>query len=204
MPEREVTRRGFLGSGLVTGATLNLGEAAGQGEGRKTLLAVEAHMDDVEWGAGGTLFKAVAAGYRVVIVQAVSDYTNWPPTQGREKTVEEGVARIAKEMGVEKIYLGYKYHHVPADNDIKCRIAEIAAEVEPDIALVQADADHWTDHANIARAGKDGILFAHGYLGKQVKRPSRILAVHTGQTRPMTSARIRSWIPRMSSIARPG
>jgi len=180
MPEKEVTRRGFLEAGAAAGTAFSLALGAEPGKGKKTLLAVEAHMDDIEWGAAGLLFKAIKEGHRVVIVQAVSDYSNWPPTQGREKEVEKGLARITREMGVEKIYLGYRYHEVPVDLALKRRIAEIMDSVKPDIALIQAESDYWTDHANIARAARDGIMFAEGYLGKRVQRPSRILAVHTG------------------------
>ena len=49
-----------------------------------TLLAVGAHMDDVEYGIGGILIQAVRAGHRVVVVVTVSDYTTWGATIGRE------------------------------------------------------------------------------------------------------------------------
>ncbi|MBI3693852.1 MAG: PIG-L family deacetylase [Acidobacteria bacterium] len=146
----------------------------------KTILFVGAHMDDSEWGAGGLMFKAVRDGLRVVVIQTVSDWSNWPPTQGREKQVEDGVMRIAKEMGIEKILLGYKYHHVPADLELKTRIARIVADVEPDIAVILSENDYWTDHANTARAAKDGIMFAHGYLGRALKRIPLILSYPTG------------------------
>src|SRR5262245_21235781 len=139
-----MTRRCFLEAGAAAGTMLAFG--AGPEKAKKTILAVEAHLDDVEWGAGGLLFKAVKAGHRVVIVQAVSDWSHWPPTQGREKEVEKGLLRIAKEMGVEKIFLGYKYHEVPVDVALKRRIAEIMDSLKPDIALIQAENDHWTDH----------------------------------------------------------
>jgi len=115
-------------------------------------------MDDCEWGAAGVILKALNAGHRVVVIQAVSDWSNWPASQGREKQVEAGVLRVAKRMGVEKILLGYKYHHVSVDLDIKRRFAEIADDVKPDIALIISEKDYWTDHANAGRAGKDGIM----------------------------------------------
>ncbi len=152
-----------------------LSETRAAGAEKKTLLFVGAHMDDSEWGAGGVMFKALNAGHRVVVVQAVSDWSNWPPSQGREKQVKEGVMRVAKQMGVEKILLGYKYHYVPVDLEIKGRIAEIMDDVKPDIAIIMSENDYWTDHANAGRAGKDGIMFAHGYLGRVVKSPPLIL-----------------------------
>lgn len=143
---------------------------------RKTLLVVGSHMDDCEAIAGGVILKAVHDGLRVVLVQAVSDWSNWPPAQGREKKVAAGVERIAKEFGFEKILLGYKYHHVPVDHDLKLRIARIVDEVRPDIAIIMSESDYWTDHANIARAAKDGIMFPHGYLARVVPSPRVILA----------------------------
>src|SRR5690242_15701624 len=131
-------------------AALGLGGATGAAQTgrRKTLLVAGGHMDDAEWGAAGVMLKAVQAGYRVVIVQTVGDWSNYWPAQGHEQRVREGVLRLAKEMGAEKILLDYKYHEVPVDLQIKRRIAEIVAEVRPDIALVPAETDYWTDHAN--------------------------------------------------------
>lgn len=171
-------RRNFL-MHLAAASTLQ-SSAAQQPARRKTLLCIGAHMDDCEWMAGGLILKAVRDGLRVVLVQAVSDWSNWPPSQGREKKVEEGVKRIAKEIGVEKILLGYKYHHVPVDHSLKLRIAQIVADVQPDIAVIMSENDYWTDHANIARAAKDGIMFVHGYLGRAIRGPQVILAGSAG------------------------
>jgi len=176
MPQNEVSRRDFLKTAAATGTGLNfLSETPAAGAEKKILLFVGAHMDDSEWGAGGVMFKALHAGHRVVVIQAVSDWSNWPPSQGREKQVQEGVMRVANEMGAEKILLGYKYHHVPVDLEIKRRIAEIMDQVKPDVAIIMSENDYWTDHANAGRAGKDGIMFAHGYLGHAVKSPPLIL-----------------------------
>jgi len=176
MPRSGLSRRSFLKSAAIVGPGLTFPfETRAAGTERKTLLVVGAHMDDCEWGAAGVMLKALNAGHRVVAIQAVSDWSNWPPSQGREKQVEAGVLRVAKQIGVEKILLGYKYHHVPVDLDIKRRIAEIADDVKPDIALIMSEKDYWTDHANAGRAGKDGIMFAHGYLARAVKSPRFIL-----------------------------
>ena len=146
----------------------------------KTLLTIGAHMDDNEWCAGGLICKALRDGLKVVMVQAVSDWSNWPQSQGREQHVRQGVLRIARDLGAEKVLLGYKYHHVPLDMDVKMRLVKIVERVQPDIAVVMSEADYWTDHANIARAGKDALMFIHGYLGRAFKGPSVILAGTAG------------------------
>jgi LmbE family N-acetylglucosaminyl deacetylase len=137
-------------------------------------------MDDAEWGAAGLMFKAIKSGLRVVMLQTVGDWSTYPPAQGKEKRLREGVLRLAREMGAEKILLDYKYHQVPVDMEIKRQIARVVADVRPDIAVIPSETDYWTDHANTARAAKDGILFPHGYLAREIKGPSVVLAYATG------------------------
>lgn len=180
MHSDDLSRRRFFAGASATAGLAGMLDASGQGAGkRKTLLCVGAHMDDCE-GAGGLMLKAIKAGLRVVAVETVGDWSNWPPAQGIEDKVKAGVFRLNKEVGIEKIILDYKYHQVPVDNEIKTKIARIVADVEPDIAVIVHESDYWTDHANTARAAKDGIMFPHGYLARQVKTPSVILSFHTG------------------------
>jgi LmbE family N-acetylglucosaminyl deacetylase len=173
----DINRRGFLGAttALVAGLSAEAVLAAVPDKQDKTLLAIGAHLDDSEGCAGGLLLKAVQAGMRVVIVQANSDYSNHPLTRGREKEIEAGLKQLAKDMGMEKIFLGYKYHQVPDDLEIKKRLAQIVADVEPDIAVIMSEHDNWVDHVNIARAGKDALLFAHGYVNYRQKLPRLLL-----------------------------
>jgi len=200
MAETDVTWRQFL---KTTAAGLSfLSQTPVAGAQKKTLLFVGAHMDDSEWGAGGVMFKALKAGHRVVVIQAVSDWSNWPPSQGREMQVKEGVMRVAKQMGVEKILLGYKYHYTPVDLEIKRRVAEIMDGVKPDVGIIISENDYWTDHANAGRAGKDGSMFAHGYLGRVVKSPPVILtysaaANQTHDFRPDTFVDVTEVIDRV-------
>jgi LmbE family N-acetylglucosaminyl deacetylase len=173
-------RRTFLASAAAAAGFGSLFGAADQAPGKKkTLLVVGAHMDDCE-GAGGLMLKAVKAGHRVVAVETVGDWSNWPPAQGIEDKVKAGVLRINKEVGIEKIIFDYKYHQVPVDIQIKTRIAKIVDDIQPDIACIIHESDYWTDHANTSRSAKDGIMFPHGYLAKKVKTPSVILTYHAG------------------------
>jgi LmbE family N-acetylglucosaminyl deacetylase len=129
----------------------------------KTFLAVGAHMDDAEIGAGGVLIQAARAGHRVVIVTVVSDYTTWQPTIGREEQTKRDLLALAQRFGFEKRFLDYPYHRIDGgDLELKRRLAAIYVELQPDVAFIHHPEDHWPDHVACARAGHDAFLFSHG------------------------------------------
>jgi LmbE family N-acetylglucosaminyl deacetylase len=142
-----------------------------------TILAIGAHMDDAEGGIGSILISAVQAGHRVVVVVAVSDLSSWKPTMGREEQCKADQLALAKRFGWEKRFLGYPYHQLEANNELKKQLAEICDEVQPDIAFVQSTDDHWPDHVASGIAGKDAVLFPHGLsTNKDAKRCPRVFA----------------------------
>ncbi len=129
----------------------------------RTLLAIGAHMDDAEIGAGGVLLQAARAGHRVVIVTVVSDYTTWEPTRGREERTKRDLLELARAHGFEKRFLDYPYHRIDGgDLELKRRLAEVYVELKPDVALIHHTEDHWPDHVACGRAAHDALLFSHG------------------------------------------
>jgi LmbE family N-acetylglucosaminyl deacetylase len=173
---RGVLRREFLkGSAFTAGAMLagtltesNEADAAEQTKGpeaskRKTFLAIGAHMDDAEIGAGGVLIQAARAGHRVVIVTIVSDYRTWLPTIGREEATKRDLLALAKKYGFEKRFLDYPYHQIHGgDLDLKRKLAEIYVELKPHVAFIHHVEDHWPDHVAAGQASHDALLFSHG------------------------------------------
>jgi LmbE family N-acetylglucosaminyl deacetylase len=127
-----------------------------------TLLAIGAHMDDAEGGIGGILISAAEAGHRVVVVVAVSDYSSWRPTIGREAQCKADQLALAKKFGFEMRFLDYPYHNLEANLELKRKLAAIANEVQPDIAFVQNTEDYWPDHVASGAAGTAAVLFPHG------------------------------------------
>ena len=145
-----------------------------------TILAVGAHMDDVEIGVGGILCQAVDAGHRFISVVVASDHSSWKITAGHEEEVRAKQLVLADRYGYEKRFLEYAYHNVQPDNELKRKLAEIYVEVEPDITFVHHDRDHWPDHVNCGIASKDAVLFLHGYtVNKNIQRCPRVFAYNT-------------------------
>ena len=125
-------------------------------EDTKTILAIGAHMDDVWYGVGGFALTAVKRGHRVVFINTVGDYSNWPTTQGREAEIKPKVRAFAEDRGIELRSLNYKYQYVPDDPECMEQLAKHCDEIAPNILFYQwfddTNRDHW----------KTGVASAYG------------------------------------------
>jgi LmbE family N-acetylglucosaminyl deacetylase len=128
----------------------------------RTMLVIGAHHDDCEYACGGVIFKALARGYRVVLVDMCGDYSSWAPTAGREEEVRAGFEDIAREMGVEKRWLNYGYHQIRYNDEGIRLLTDIVVDVQPQIAFIQWPHDYWPDHEASGKLGKHATWFAHG------------------------------------------
>ena len=154
----------------------------------KTFLAIGAHMDDCEIGAGGVLLQAVRAGYRVVVVTVVSDYKSWAPTIGREEKTKHDLLAVAKRFGYEKLFLDYKYHQTNGrDVSFKQVLSRLQYELKPDVAFIHHHEDLWPDHLACAEASQDALLFPHGLSG-DLNAP-RVPLVYSFAITPMQTVR---------------
>ena len=204
MDSPDVLRREFLkGSALTAGAALAAAVAAGteatateqpqrpDAGRRKTILAIGAHMDDAEIGAGGVLIQAARAGHRVVVVTVVSDYRTWQPTIGREEATKRDLLALAQKFGYEKRFLDYPYHQIHGgDLELKRKLAEIYVELQPQVAFIHHVEDHWPDHVASGQAAHDALLFSHGLSHDRTERRARGSSPTTSRrARPTTSSR---------------
>ncbi len=127
---------------------------------QKTLLAMGAHYDDCVYGIPGTMLQAVAKHYRVVQLILIGDYSNWPPTKGREQSFLDGTIEISKSYGVETQYLDFASQKYDTNAETKRKVAQAVHEIKPDIAFHLWENDHHHDHTVASQLSK--IALRHG------------------------------------------
>lgn len=112
----------------------------------KTILAIGAHYDDCPFGIPGILLKAVRQHHRVVVLNLIGDYTNWPPVKGREQQLVDLSIELAKERGIEMRFLKHASMGFEPTLATKREVAEHVADVVPDIAFMLWSRDRHPDH----------------------------------------------------------
>ncbi len=119
------------------------------------ILAIGAHLDDVEIACGGTLAKAIASGHQVkVLVMSKSGYTNKEGGVQRsdETAVEEGLHAL-HTLGVQDIeILDYPTKDIPFRSDIVNDIDLRMAAFDPDIVFTHHPFDTHQAHEGVSKA----------------------------------------------------
>lgn len=120
---------------------------------KKTVFAISAHPDDIEFTMAGTLFLLKDRGWDVHYM-TISNGSWGTATMTREQIVrarrEESIAAAA--------YLGATYHEALVD-DLEIfynrrqllQLTAVMREVKPDIVLTQSPSDYMEDHQNAVR-----------------------------------------------------
>ncbi len=119
------------------------------------IIAIGAHLDDLELACGGTLAKAVKKGHEVrMIVLSESDYVHYSGTYGRNAAtaINEG-ERAAKVLGVDQFKV-YKFpaKDIPNDSSVVEVLNAEFDEFQPDLIFTHWQFDTHKSHMNTSLA----------------------------------------------------
>lgn len=119
------------------------------------ILAIGAHLDDIEIACGGTLAKAVEAGHIVkVLIMSKSGYTNNDGNIQRsdEVAVTEGINAL-KTLGIQDIdILDFPTKDIPFCSDVVHPIDKVITEFDPDIIFTHHPFDTHQAHEGVSKA----------------------------------------------------
>lgn len=119
----------------------------------KTVFAIAAHPDDIEFMMSGTLFQLKEVGCDIHYMNIANGCC------GTDKYDIDEITKIRRQEGIDACkYLGATYHEslvddlgILYDNKIISQLCSRIREVQPDIILTQYPNDYMEDHSNAAR-----------------------------------------------------
>ena len=119
------------------------------------IMAIGAHLDDIEIACGGTLAKAIKAGHMVkVLIMSKSGYTNKEGKVQRsdEVAVEEGIEAL-HTLGLNDIeILDFPTKDIPFRSDVVNAIDVRMSAFDPDVIFTHHPFDTHQAHEGVAKA----------------------------------------------------
>jgi LmbE family N-acetylglucosaminyl deacetylase len=119
------------------------------------IIAIGAHLDDIELACGGTIAKAVKAGHNVkMVVLSESSYFSYDGKllRTKEQARLEG-ENAAKELGVKQLeILDFKSTAIPYSGESVTALDLILNQFQPDLILTHSPFDTHQDHNNTSKA----------------------------------------------------
>lgn len=119
------------------------------------ILAIGAHLDDIEIACGGTLAKAVLSGHTVkVLIMSKSGYTSKEGKLQRsdELAVIEGVKAL-HVLGIQDIeILNFPTKDIPFTSDVVTAIDICMSQFDPDIIFTHHPFDTHQAHVGVSNA----------------------------------------------------
>jgi len=119
------------------------------------ILAIGAHLDDIEIACGGTLAKAVESGHEVkVLIMSKSGYTNKEGTTQRtdDVAVKEGMNAL-HTLGITDIeILEFPTKDIPFQSDVVNAIDVRMSAFNPDVIFTHHPFDTHQAHEGVAKS----------------------------------------------------
>ncbi len=174
---------------LITTATMLVNKGrANRNAARDTVLAVGAHPDDVEIGAGGTLLVHKRRGGTVAIL------TLSHGARGGSRIAGADESRRAAEIIGADLYLGeLEDSHIGEGADSITAVARVVAQVRPTVIYTHSLHDVHTDHRNahravMAAAGEVARVYCFQSPSATVDfRPARFVAIDSDLDRKIAA-----------------
>lgn len=119
------------------------------------ILAIGAHLDDIELACGGTLAKAVKNGHTVkLVVMTDSAYTNFDGTvlRTQDEAFQEGMSAVEKLGIKDLVILNFPIKNVPYNGSTVEALDKIMSDFRPDYIFTHWVFDTHQDHKNTAQA----------------------------------------------------
>jgi LmbE family N-acetylglucosaminyl deacetylase len=139
------------------------------------LLAIGAHLDDIEIGCGGTLAQAVRSGWEThMLVLSHSDYSDLDGTVFRtdDQGMREGKEAARRLGGVELEVLGFPTKQIPYDFHVVEAIEVSLRRVKPDVILTHWPHDTHQDHRATSLASISAARYFNSILFYEPMTPS--------------------------------
>lgn len=119
------------------------------------ILAVGAHLDDIEIACGGTLAKAIASGHQVkTLIMSKSGYTNIKGDIQRSNdiAVKEGMNAL-HTLGIQDIeILDFPTKDIPFESDVVNAIDVCISTYKPDIIFTHHPFDTHQAHVGVSNS----------------------------------------------------
>ena len=129
----------------------------------KTILAVGAHVGDMELTCGALLASCAVNGGRAVTLALTAGEKGAAPgadvAEYRKSKIAEAEA-FAAELGGEAIVLDYPDGQLPDTDEVRFAVCDVIRRVKPDILVTHHAASMHKDHAACHRIVTDAWFYA--------------------------------------------
>ena len=128
----------------------------------QTILAIGAHVGDMELTAGGVLAACCVQGGRIVTLALTAGEKGAPGgdiAAYHEQKCSEAEA-FAKALGGSAKVLDYADGLLPDSNEARMRVCDVIREVKPDLILTHHSVSMHKDHMTCHRIVKDAWFYA--------------------------------------------
>ncbi|TDC15811.1 PIG-L deacetylase family protein, partial [Kribbella albertanoniae] len=119
----------------------------------RTVLAIGAHIGDMDLTAGPTLAKLILDGANVTMVALTAGERSHPrlaPTEYKKQKIAEGEA-FATAIGADFMVLGHSDGFLPDTDEAAAELATIIRDQQPDTLITHWQHSAHRDHEHAAR-----------------------------------------------------